>query len=104
MLSRRKRARRRDYSGLNRYLPGRTRERLAALLKAKLNIDVDPSDILQNNTPWSKQMDLCRWCCDGKRDGNFVHVASWDRMGDILKHGLAVVFDKGNELEVCRGD
>lgn len=95
--------RRRRWHSVRRDGPGRMRLRIAAMLE-KLGIAVDAYDIHCNNSPSDRYLDMCRWCVDGKRDGQHVHVCSWDRMTDIIKSGsVAVVEDDPHHFEVCRG-
>lgn len=95
--------RKRRWHSVRRDGPGRMRIRVAEMLKTDCGIDADPYDISCLSDPNSRLMDLCRWCVDGKREGQFVHVCSWDRMTDIIKAGcLAVVEDDPHHFEVCR--
>lgn len=95
---------RRRWHSVRRNGPGRMRIRIAKMLKDNLGISVDAYDIFCNNSPSDRHLDMCRWGVDGTLNGTFVHVCSWDRMGDIIKAGcLAVVEDNPYHYEVCRG-
>lgn len=79
------------------------RIRIAAML-AEIGVIVDPDSIHQNQDPCSRRTDMCRWCVDGTKDGRFIHVCSWSRMGDIIKSGkLGIVDDDYLTFEVCEG-
>lgn len=96
---RRKRGHRLHYDG-----PGRTRERLAEMLKEQCGIDISPYDLVLNRYPEAKYLDLCRWCGDGKfiEDGGFVHVCSWDTMTEIVRYKKIEVVDADYlTFEVC---
>jgi hypothetical protein len=95
----------RAWHSLRRSGPGRIRTKLADMLKQQLGITIDPHDMHQNQAPPHRWLDLCRWCADGtNKDGRFVHICSWDRMGDIVKSGtIAVVDDDYLSFEICRG-
>lgn len=84
---------------------GRFRHKISRMLLEQLDIIVEPSDILENKSPWCKQMDLCRWCVTGvTKSGLYVHVCSWERMGDIIKSGEIVKVNNDYlSLEVCAG-
>lgn len=73
------------------------------MLLRDCEITVDPFDILQNISPSSRWLDLCRWCVNGTTsDGVFIHVCSWARMGDIVRSGrIAVVSNDYLGFEVC---
>ena len=95
--------RKRRWHSLRRDGPGRMCRRIAEMLK-EIGIEVSPYDIICNNSPSDRYMDLCRWCADGTKDGMHVHVCSWDRMCDIIKRkSLAIVDDDRHHFEVCRG-
>lgn len=78
------------------------------MLAEQLGIDVDPEKINCNKSPADRWRDVARWDVDGFRDNDgcrqFVHVCSWDRMGDIIRSGeIAVVDEDPLHFEVCRG-
>lgn len=95
--------RRRKWHSVRRDGAGRTRIKLAEMLLRDCGITVHPDDIVQNIAPSARWLDLCRWCADGtKEGGEFVHVCSWSRMGDIVRSGkIAVVDDDHLGFEVC---
>lgn len=83
---------------------GRTRIKMAEMLKEQHGIDIDPDDLFTNNTPAYRLADCCRWGGDGTKDGRHVHVCSWSTMTEIIKQGtIAVVDDSYLTFEVCEG-
>jgi hypothetical protein len=86
--------------------PGRTRQRLAALLSDHFNVVLSPLAIRQNNYPAARELDLCRWYADihFSDRGLTVFVYSWDTMADILKYGIATVNDESTRIQVCANE
>lgn len=83
--------------------PGRTRERLAELIRAEFGCECDPAEIWMNNYPAARLLDLARWgvtCQFPDRTRRNVH--SWDTMTDIVRAGLAFVAGDHLQMEVCR--
>lgn len=67
----------------------------------------DEHDLMQNNPMHCHYEDVCRWDCWGRKTSNgclvSVHVYSWDRMTDCVKHGFELLAHRGdhNDYEVC---
>lgn len=85
---------------------GKTRWKLAEMLATK-GFTVQPGD-LNSNIPYyaTVEFDGCSWDGWGWRtaetergDWNRVHFTSWDRMGDLVRHGFEIT-DEGNNVEL----
>lgn len=81
--------------------PGRTRIKLAELLNKEFGTQIQPEDIWDNNYPAAKWLDLARWGVDAEMpDGYRRNIHSWDRMGEIVKHGVVEVDRDSLGMEV----
>ena len=82
---------------------GRTRERLARVLKRDLGLDVAPEDLwMQEGFYRSHYHDLARWGSNAARrsgDPLPTHIASWDTMTEVCRRG-ATSFNGGGYEEI----
>lgn len=82
--------------------PGKTRERLAEMIREEFNCECDPNEIWMNRHPAAKWLDLARWGVTCRfPDGLTRNVHSWDTMTNIVRFGLAVVDIDTHGVEVC---
>ena len=89
---------------LSRDGAGRSRIKIAEMLKKDLGIFIDPDEINTNAPRAVKCQDICRWEVWGTMGDTSVCIRSWDRMGDIIKSGQVVrVGDRHqtSDIEVC---
>ncbi len=82
---------------------GRTRRKLAHMLSERFGVVIDPAKIQQNIDVYSRETGLPRWFVNVyfPERNDTVYIHAWDTMSDVLKYGLAVVYDKGSMIEVC---
>jgi len=85
--------------------PGRTRTKLAEMIRAEFHCECNPHEIWTNNYPAARWLDLARWgvTCQFP-DGLTRNVHSWDTMTDIVRYGLATVAIDRHGAEVCYKD
>lgn len=83
---------------------GKTREILANILSQKTGWLILPESILMNNPRVRHFTDVCAWDCWATVPNINIkaHIYSWDTMGNIVKHGVAIVSGKEPyDIEVC---
>ena len=83
----------------------RTRGRLATMLSEHFKVNIPYGTIKEMKSPSQQEAGVVRWFVYANLPGRGqVWIHSWDRMGDIVQMGLAVVNERGNDIQVCANE